>query len=72
MLAKSIKNIQKKSPQERFLLVIGLLFFMIYVIFGFIIIFWKRFPINLQPHWRITLGIVLIVYGFTRLIRVFK
>jgi uncharacterized membrane protein (DUF485 family) len=72
MLANNIKNIQKKSPQERFLLVIGLLFFVMYVILGFIIIFWDRFPIHLQSHWRITLGIVMIVYGFTRLIRVFK
>jgi uncharacterized membrane protein (DUF485 family) len=67
-----IENIKRKSPQERFLLVIGLLFFVIYVIFGVIIILWKNFPISLQPKWRITLGIVLIIYGFTRLLRVFK
>jgi hypothetical protein len=72
MLQNIITNIKKKSPQERFLLVIGLLFFIIYVIFGVIIILWKNFPVALQPHWRITLGCVLIAYGFTRIMRVLR
>ncbi len=72
MLANIISNIKKKSPQERFLLVIGVMFFIIYVILGIILILWKNFPIALQPKWRYTLGAILIIYGFTRIIRVFK
>jgi uncharacterized membrane protein (DUF485 family) len=72
MLQGLRENQQKKSPKERFLFVIGLLFFVIYLAMGLIIIFWKDFPIALQPSYRIALGIVLILYAFARFFRYYK
>ncbi len=65
------KRIQK-SPKERFLLVIGILFFLIYFVLGLIVIFWKKFPLDMPQNYRILFGIVLIVYAFLRFIRLLQ
>lgn len=65
-------NFQKKSLHERFLLFIGILFFLIYLTFGVIIILWEQFPIRLQPMYRIALGVLMMVYGFFRFYRAFN
>lgn len=68
----SERNEMKKSPKERFLLIIGVLFFLVYLVLGLIVIFWKEFPLNLQPAYRMAFGILLIVYAFIRFLRFFK
>jgi hypothetical protein len=70
MLKKIFDNIQKKSLKERFLLVIGILFFLVYLVLGLFIIFMKNFPMDLQPGYRIAFGVVLIVYSFFRFLRI--
>ena len=72
MLKETIINFQKKSLKERFLLFIGILFFLIYLTLGIIIIFWEKFPIALETGYRIAFGILLIVYSFVRFLRFFK
>jgi uncharacterized membrane protein (DUF485 family) len=61
--------IQKKSPNERFLLVLGILFFSVYLVLGIIIIFWKNFPFRIETQYRIAFGVLLIVYSFLRFVR---
>ncbi len=68
----SERNEMKKSPKERFLLIIGILFFLIYLILGLIVIFWKEFPLAMDPMYRMAFGLVLIVYAFVRFLRFFK
>ncbi len=72
MFEKTIINFKKKSLKERFLLVIGILFFLLYLVLGLVIIFWKEFPITMKPNYRIAFGIVLIVYSFLRFMRFFN
>jgi hypothetical protein len=72
MFGKTIINFKEKSLKERFLLVIGILFFLIYLGLGLIIIFWKEFPINMKPSYRVAFGILLIVYSFFRFMRFFN
>jgi hypothetical protein len=72
MLKNTINNFKKKSPQQRFLLIIGILFFLGYLVLGTIIIFWKNFPIVMPTNYRIALGGVLIVYSFFRFSRFFN
>lgn len=72
MLNNLFETFTKKSPKERFLLVIGLLFFMLYFILGLIVIFWKEFPLVMQPQYRIAFGVILIVYSFLRFLRFFN
>ena len=71
-MSKFIENFQKKSLKERFLLVIGILFFLIYLTLGLIIIFWKSLPLTLEYKYRIVFGILLIVYSFLRFLRFFN
>jgi len=72
MLKNIIKNIQKKSLKERFLLVMGILLFLAYLVLGLIFVFWKSIPIAMLPKYRVAFGVVLIVYSFIRLFRVFN
>jgi hypothetical protein len=71
MISRFIENFQKKSLKERFLLVIGILFFLIYLTLGLLIIFWKSLPLTLEYKYRIAFGILLIVYSFLRFLRFF-
>ncbi len=70
MLDKIHRNFQKKSLKERFLLFIGVLFFMLYFILGLFIIFMKNFPIDMSMNYRIAFGVLLIVYAFIRFVRI--
>ena len=72
MFINIIKNIQKKSLKERFLLVMGILLFLAYLVLGLIFIFWKSIPITMLPKYRMAFGVVLIVYSFIRLFRVYN
>ena len=72
MLKKVIDNFQEKSLKERFLLVIGMLFFLIYLTLGLAIIFWDKLPLSLPYNFRIAFGVILIVYSFLRFIRFFN
>jgi hypothetical protein len=72
MLDKIVINFKKKSLKERFLLVIRILFFLIYLAFGLIIIFWKKLPIAMSYNYRVAFGLLLIVYSFFRFIRFFN
>ncbi len=64
-----IFNFKEKSLHQRFLFIIGILFFLIYLTLGGFIIFWESFPINLRPGFRIAFGVLLIIYSFIRFVR---
>ncbi|OAB25072.1 hypothetical protein SAMN05444395_1019 [Flavobacterium fryxellicola] len=70
MLNKILSNIRKKSLKERFLLVLGILFFMVYLFVGLFIIFMKNFPLDLTPTYRIAAGTLLIGYASYRFFRI--
>jgi len=63
---------RKKSLKERFLLIIGLLFFLIYLGLGLAVIFWKRLPLNMERPYRIAFGVLIIVYAAFRFSRLFR
>jgi uncharacterized membrane protein (DUF485 family) len=69
MFENTVKNIQEKSPKQRFLLVIGMLFFILYFVLGLIIIFMKHLPFEMTSEYRLGFGILLIVYSVIRCIR---
>ena len=70
MLNNSTENKEKKSLKERFFLVIGMVFFVAYLAMGLTIIFWKNFPFDMKPVYRIAFGVVLIAYSFIRFFRI--
>jgi len=69
MFTNIFKKFKKKSLKERFLLVIGILFFLSYFVLGLMIIFLKNLPISLNPNARWAFGILLIVYALIRFVR---
>ncbi|RAR74187.1 hypothetical protein CLV55_102118 [Flavobacterium aciduliphilum] len=72
MIHQFIDSYKKKSLKERFLLFIGILFFLIYLTLGTLIIFWKSLPLRMEYKYRIAFGILLIVYSFLRFLRFFN
>jgi hypothetical protein len=68
---KSHKDTQK-SPQQRFLFVFGIIFFLMYLCLGLMIIFWKEIPLSLSYNGRLGFGILLIVYAVFRFIRLMQ
>jgi len=70
MVSKIIDNFKKKSLNQRFLLVIRMLFFLIYLTFGLAVIFWKQLPLNLTQPYKTALGLLMIVYAFFRFLSI--
>lgn len=62
----------QKLPAKRFLFILGLGMFALYFVLGIIIMFWKDFPMDLSPGYRIAFGILLIVYSFYRFVRLLR
>jgi len=62
----------QKSPLQRFLFVLGIVFFLLYLALGCMIIFSDRIPLNMTYNGRLMLGILLIVYAFFRFIRLLQ
>jgi len=62
----------QKSPLQRFLFVLGIMFFMLYFAFGFMLIFTNKVPLNITENGRVTLGILVIIYGAFRAIRLLQ
>ncbi len=70
-MSKDNKQTQK-SPKQRFLFVFGLVFFLMYLVLGLIIIFWKELPLSISYRGRLAFGLLLIVYAFIRFVRLLK
>ncbi|PZR16234.1 MAG: hypothetical protein DI539_17805 [Flavobacterium psychrophilum] len=62
----------QKSPLKRFLFVLGMLFFLLYLALGLTLIFWKTIPLNITYNGRLAFGLLLIVYAFFRFIRLWQ
>jgi len=65
----NFNNFKQKSPQQRFLLILGLAMFFFYFVLGLAFIFWKNIPFDIELKYRIIFGILLVVYAFFRFIR---
>ena len=72
MLSNLFNNLKEKSLIERFLLVITILVFLGYFFLGMMVIFWDKFPFDMQMQYRIALGVVLIVYAIIRFFRLYN
>ncbi|RZK45600.1 MAG: hypothetical protein EOO97_00810 [Pedobacter sp.] len=58
---------KQKSPQQRFLFILGLFMFIVYGVLGVIMIFYPDiFPVPIAQGYRIAFGVLLIVYAAIR------
>ncbi|WP_295770541.1 hypothetical protein [uncultured Mucilaginibacter sp.] len=65
-------NDEQKSPQRRFLFILGAALFIVVIILGLMIMFWDKLPLNLSQTQRYTFGGLFIVYGVLRFIRIVR
>lgn len=70
MIKNFVTSFLKKSPKERFLLVMGILFLGSYLVLGLIIIFFKQLPLQMDYNYRVAFGTLLIVYSIIRFFRI--
>ncbi len=60
---------KQKSPQQRFLFILGLVMLSFYLALGALLIFWKDIPFDITPTYRILFGLLLIAYAILRFYR---
>jgi len=65
-------NNEQKSPQRRFLLILGVTVFICVAIFGFMVIFWDRMLPNLPQTQKTLYGLLIIIYAVIRFARIFR
>ncbi|SDJ37780.1 hypothetical protein SAMN04487898_102399 [Pedobacter sp. ok626] len=65
----SFETFRQKSPQQRFLFILGLVMFLFYMVLGAMLIFGTTLLNQIQPMYRIMLGGLLIVYAVIRFVR---
>jgi len=63
---------KQKSPQQRFLLILGLVMLSLYLVLGVLLIFWKDIPFDIMPTYRVLFGVLLIAYAILRFYRLIK
>jgi uncharacterized membrane protein (DUF485 family) len=68
----SLKTFKQKSPQQRFLFILGLVMFGVYLVLGVVLIAWSDMPVTIERKYRVILGCLLIVYAAIRFTRVIK
>ncbi|WP_256003080.1 hypothetical protein [Pedobacter deserti] len=68
----NLNGFRQKSPQQRFLSILGLAMFLVYLALGVILIAWSDMPVTIERKYRIIFGCLLIVYAAIRLTRVLK
>jgi cytochrome c biogenesis protein CcdA len=67
------KNNQiQKSPEKRFLFILGLLIFICYFALGMVLIFRKDILPQFENPYRMIFGIMVIVYAFFRFMRLMQ
>lgn len=62
-------NFKQKSPQQRFLFVLGLVFLGLYVFLALTLFVWKSMPVEIPYNRRVILGVLLLVYAVFRFSR---
>ncbi|WEK19565.1 MAG: hypothetical protein P0Y49_00155 [Candidatus Pedobacter colombiensis] len=65
----NFETFKQKSPQQRFLFILGLVMFLFYMVLGGMLIFGTRLLNEIQPMYRMMLGCLLIAYAVIRFIR---
>ncbi|MBB5636718.1 uncharacterized membrane protein (DUF485 family) [Pedobacter cryoconitis] len=65
----NFNTFKQKSPQQRFLFILGLVMLTMYLVLGAALIFWKDIPFEIKPTYRILFGLLLIVYAVIRFFR---
>jgi hypothetical protein len=65
---------KQKSPQRRFLFILGLITFIACFTLGLMILFWNRIidKLNMPAGERLILGSLLLIYSLIRFLRFFK
>jgi len=65
----NFETFRQKSPQQRFLFILGAVMFLFYMVLGGLLIFGSQLLNEIQPMYRIMLGCLLIVYALIRFLR---
>ncbi|MDB5009100.1 MAG: hypothetical protein JWP45_3493 [Mucilaginibacter sp.] len=65
-------NNRQKSPQRRFLLILGVIAFISFCTLGLMIIFWDKMLPSFPKTQKILYGILIIVYAVIRFSRLLK
>jgi len=60
---------KQKSPLQRFLFVLNLIFLILYLVMAITLFVWKTMPVEIPYKNRVILGIILVIYAVFRFYR---
>ena len=70
-----LNNLKQKSPKQRFLFILGLFFFVLFLCLGLVFIFWdnisrlNQFETSINSQQRLYFGVLLVFYGIYRFLK---
>lgn len=64
-----IEIFKQKSPLQRFLFVLNLMFLAMYLIMAITLFIWKNMPVEIPYFNRVILGVILVIYAIIRFYR---
>lgn len=64
-----IEILKQKSPLQRFLFVLNLIFLILYVAMAITLFIWKDMPVLIPYLNRVILGVILFIYAIIRFYR---
>lgn len=72
----NLDTFKQKSPQQRFLFILGVAMIFIFCALAVVVMFWGELlnldPLKFPQKYRIAFGIVLIVYATIRFFRIIR
>lgn len=64
-----IEIFKQKSPLQRFLFVLNLVFLVMYFVMAITLFVWKNMPVEIPYFNRVILGVILVIYAIIRFYR---
>jgi hypothetical protein len=70
-----LNTFKQKSPKQRFLFILGLFFFVLFLCLGLVFIFWdnisrlNQFETSINSQQRLYFGVLLVFYGIYRFLK---
>jgi hypothetical protein len=66
---KLFDKLKQKSPQQRFLFILGLFIFFFYLVLAYFVATWQNFPLDISLTRRYLMAGLLVLYAFFRFYR---
>lgn len=65
-------DFKQKPPKQRFLFILGIVGFVLFVVLALMVMFWNKLPLNMPKSQRYVFGGIILIYSFLRFSRLLR